>query len=111
MENLRKVIVCQVNIQENVSRFISSTNVDGRGRYEHDHDNKVKGYHEYHTDNKHEQLQKSFAGVCSSVSANMGKMNKGNCGYPGDTRSVQVLRPCIFCRVITIMMNVINTLQ
>ena len=83
MENLRKVIVCQVNIQENVSCFISSTNVDGRGRYGHDHDNKVKGYHEYHTDNKHEQLQKSFAGVCSSVSTNMGKMNKGNCGYPG----------------------------
>ena len=47
----RKVIVCQINIQENVSRFVTSTNVHGKGQGEHDHVDKVKGYHEYHIDN------------------------------------------------------------
>ena len=90
MERLRKVIICQVNIQENVSHFVS-TNVHGKGRCEHDHVNKVKGYH---TDNKHEHLQKSSAEVFSSVSNNTGK----NHSYPGNMKSVQVLRPCIFCQ-------------
>ena len=44
-------------------------------------------------------LQKSSAGVFSSVSTDMGKMNVSNHmhGYPGNIRSDQVLRPCIFC--------------
>ena len=97
MENLRKVIVCQIDIQENVSRFVTSTNVHGKGQGEHDHVDKVKGYREYHTDNTHEQLQKSSAEVFSSVSTDMGKMNASNHGYPGNIRSDQVLHPCIFC--------------
>jgi len=67
MEKLHKVIVCQVNIQENVSHFVVHTNVHEKGQYEHDHVNK-KGYH---THNKHE-FQKSSAEVFSSVSTNTG---------------------------------------
>ena len=95
MENLRKVIVCQVSIQENVSRFV--TNVHGKGRCEHDHVTKVKGYN---TVNKHEQLQRSSAEVFSNVSTDASKTNVNNHGYLGNTRNVQVLRPCIFCHNI-----------
>ena len=54
------VIVCQVSIQENVSRFVTSTNVHGKGWCEHDHVTKMKGYN---TVSKHEQLQRSSAEV------------------------------------------------
>ena len=105
MERLRKVIICQVNIQENVSHFVS-TNVHGKGRCEHDHVNKVKGYH---TDNKHEHLQKSSAEVFSSVSNNNGK----NHSYPGNMKSEKCsgVASLYFVRVIIIMMSVIGTQQ
>ena len=84
MESLHKSIVCQVSIQENVSCFVSSTNVHGKGQYEHDHVNKVKGYY---TDNN--KQENPTAEVFSGVSTNTGKTNTNNRGYPGNARSVQ----------------------
>ena len=51
----------------------------------------------YNTVNKHEQLQRSSAEVFSNVSTDASKTNVNNHGYPGNTKNVQVLCPCIFC--------------
>ena len=49
------------------------------------------------TVNKHEQLQRFSAEVFSNFSTDASKINVNNHGYLGNTRNVQILRPCTFC--------------
>ena len=85
MKELRKTIIYNADIQENVSQFVNNNVLYSGGHYEHV--KKVKGYPQ-------SQSYKSSVEVFSA-NETTGSTSTGD---PGHTTNVQVLSPCIFCK-------------